>query len=241
MYKHLFPACDITYIIKGNAQYIIDETTYNLGPGDLLYLPAGCVRSAITYPDRLMQCFSVNFNLKSLEGGGAVNLPLPTVTHLGHRNDLISYFHELAFTWTDQYPGYTLKTTGIFLLILSRLLELAVYNIDSEAGDYRIRKVTRYITKHYAENLSVKKMAALAGLDSDYFGALFKRETGNTLNQYLIKTRIRNAENMLRSGEYSQIGKVAEQCGYADVYYFSKQFKAVMGIPPSKCIPKRDN
>ena len=83
----------------------------------------------------------------------------------------------------------------------------------------------------------------MVGLDTSYLGVLFKRETGDSLNQYLMKTRIRNAENILRSGEHSKIevGKVAVQCGYDDIYYFSKQFKTMMGIPPSKYIPKWDD
>jgi YesN/AraC family two-component response regulator len=85
-------------------------------------------------------------------------------------------------------------------------------------------------------------MAELVGLETSYLGVLFKRETGDTLNQYLMKTRIRNAENILRSSQYGKIevSKVAVQCGYEDIYYFSKQFKDIMGIPPSKYIPKKD-
>jgi AraC-like DNA-binding protein len=189
-----------------------------------------------------MHCFSVNFKLKKHTGGDE-KLPLPVLSHIGCRNDLISYFHELCYTWLDRQPGYGMKINGIFLLILHRILELTLYNTDFAAGDYRIKKITRYIAKHFAEKITVKKMAEMVGLETTYLGALFKRETGDSLNQYLMKTRIRNAENILRSSEHSkiEIGKVAVQCGYEDIYYFSKQFKAMMGIPPSKYIPKRDN
>jgi AraC-like DNA-binding protein len=234
---------DITYVIKGNAQYFINDKKYELSPGTILCLPPGVSRKGITYPDRLMQCFSVNFNLKRGGGGGGniPRLPLSFVNSIGCHNDLISLFYELSGIWLDKFPGYHIKAAGVFLLILHRILELVLYNFDSTAGDYRLRKITRHITKYYSEKISVKKMASMVKLDAAYLGKLFKHEMGISLKQYLMKTRIRNAENMLRSGEYSHISIVAEQCGYSDVYQFSKQFKAVMGFPPSKCMPKRDD
>jgi AraC-like DNA-binding protein len=239
MYEHEFPSCDITYVIKGGATYTVNGEAYELSAGDLLYLPAGSVREGVTYPDRLMHCFSVDFNLKKAEGD-TVSLPLPTVSHIGCKSGLISFFHELTHIWLDQYPGYKIKAGGVFLLILSQMLEHTIFNADSSGGDYRIKKILRYIEKHYYERITVKKMAGLAGLDTAYFGQLFKHETGETMNRYLMKTRVKNAEDMLRSGEYAHIGAVAEQCGYADVYHFSKQFKALTGIPPSKYVPKKD-
>ncbi|MDR1278042.1 MAG: AraC family transcriptional regulator [Treponema sp.] len=239
MAEHEIPFCDITYVIKGNAKYTINGVEHEVAAGDLLYLPPGTVRAGFTYPDRLMHCFSVNFNLKEI-AGDTIRLPLPTVSHIGCKNDLTSFFHELAYIWLDQYPGYKIKAGGVFLMVLHQILEYTVYNTGSSGGDYRIKKIIRYITKHYTEKITVKKMADMAGLDTAYFGQLFKHETGATMNQYLMKTRIRNAENMLRSHEYDQISTVAEQCGYSDVYHFSKQFKAAMGISPSKYIPKKE-
>jgi YesN/AraC family two-component response regulator len=83
--------------------------------------------------------------------------------------------------------------------------------------------VIRYIAQHYAEKLTVRRMAAMTGLNSVYFGALFKRETGLSMEQYLIRTRVWNAENLLRSGEYT-VASVAEHCGYTNVFHFSKQY-----------------
>jgi AraC-like DNA-binding protein len=233
---------DITYVIKGNARYTIDGKDYELSPGSLLCLPPGTSRKAITYSENLMHCFSINFYMKRppKEGGNITQLPLPFVSSIGCRNDLISLFHEITSIWVDKYPGYHIKTAGVFLLILHRILELMVYNFDFSGGDYRLRKIANYITKHYSEKISVKKMASMVKLDTAYVGKLFKREMGVSLRQYLIRTRIRNAENMLRSGEYSHINIVAELCGYSDMYQFSRQFKAIMGFSPSQCMPKRD-
>ncbi|MDR3284829.1 MAG: AraC family ligand binding domain-containing protein [Treponema sp.] len=67
---HLVDDYDITYVISGNAQYTINDKVYDLAPGDLLCLSDGDKKEAITYSDRLMHCFSVNFRLYNAPHGG---------------------------------------------------------------------------------------------------------------------------------------------------------------------------
>ncbi|GHU58207.1 hypothetical protein FACS189444_1510 [Spirochaetia bacterium] len=235
--EHFVENCDITYIIKGGARYTINGVVHELSPGSLICLSEGNRKAAITWPDRLMNCFSVNFSLKNNKNGDD-QFPFPAVSDIGIQKDIIDMFNELVYAWVDRQPGYIIKTRGLLLLVLHRFLELTVFSDRMSAKDYRVQKTTRYIAKHYAEKIMVKDMARMAGLNTVYFGALFAQETGLTLNQYVNRMRVKNAENLLRSGEYT-VADAAEHCGYADVFHFYKQFKAVMGIPPSHCIPKR--
>jgi AraC-like DNA-binding protein len=239
MPEQVVAAWNLSYLIAGDARYTIDGKVHSVTAGDLLCLSPGTIRAGVTFPDRLMHCFSVDFELKRASGE-ITSLPFPIVSHIGCKKEIIHLFHELTFSWLDQQPGYTMKIRGFLLLILNLFFELSVYNIDSSSGDFRIKNLARYIAKHYSEKLSVEKMAAMVDLNTVYFGALFKRETGLTMKQYIAKTRIRNAENLLRSGEY-KVGEVAERCGYSDIYHFYKQFKTIMGVAPSQCIPKKGN
>ncbi|MDR0376479.1 MAG: AraC family transcriptional regulator [Spirochaetaceae bacterium] len=235
--KHEFPICDTTYIIKGGARYIINGAAYDVSAGDLLCLPPGTVRAGFTFPDRLMHCFSVNFYLHN-STGNPVRLPFPIVRHIGNKEDIIHLLHDLSSVWLDRQPGYEIKLRGLFLLVLHRFFEIIVYNKDPSTMDFRVAKAIRYLSSHYPEKISVSKIAGMVKLNPHYFGALFKQETGLTLNRYVIRTRVRKAENLLSSGEY-KVGDVADVCGFTDVAHLYRQFKEVMGYPPSGCIPKK--
>ncbi|MDR3173476.1 MAG: AraC family transcriptional regulator [Treponema sp.] len=137
----------------------------------------------------------------------------------------------------DRQPGYGIKYRGILLLILHRLLELTVYNTPISGGDYRVQRIIRYIARHYAEKLRVKKLAALAGLNTAYFGVLFKQVTGFTVNRYIAMIRIQNAKNLLQSGG-CRVAEAAEACGYQDMFHFYKQFKAITGVAPPAISPE---
>jgi AraC-like DNA-binding protein len=229
---------DLTYVIKGGASFTVNGAVYEMKPGDLLFLTEGDIKEAFTYSQNLMQYFAVNFTAKYQKakntGGGTL---FPTFSHIGLRQDIIDLFRELNICWTEQQSGYVMKARALLMLIIHRLTEIIVYGVDAEPGDYRVSKVTRYIALHYAEKLTVKNLARQVRLDMDYFGHLFKRETGMTIHQYIAKVRIRNAENMLQSGNY-KVQEAAEHCGFSDVFHFYKSFKALRGFPPSRCIPK---
>jgi AraC-like DNA-binding protein len=163
--------------------------------------------------------------------------PIPMISHIGIQNDIVRLLNDLNYAWVDRQPGYAIKSKGLLLLILHRFLELTVYNANAAVRDYRVEQVIRYITQHYPERLTVEKLAAIVDLNPAYFGSLFCRETGKSVNQYIATIRIRNAENILQSGGY-RVMDVADQCGYSDIYHFYKQFKAITGLPPSKFIPR---
>ena len=231
--KHWVERHDITYIVKGNARYIINGVSHELGPGDLIYLTEKDLKEAISYLKNPMQCFSINFSFKHREG----EVLFPSVNNIGIRKDIINLFRELTISWTEQHSGYINKTRALLTLIIHRLMEIIIFDVDSAQGDYRINKIIRYISMHYPEKLTVKNLANQIGIDSDYFGHLFKRETGMTVHQYIKKIRIRNAENMLQSGNY-KVQEAAEHCGFSDNFHFYKSFKSLRGFPPSNCLPR---
>ena len=235
--EHRLDACNLTYLVQGEARYVINGKPHEVTQGSLLVLPMGSTRRGITFPDRLMHCFSVDFDLRNSKGRD-VSLPFPVCSLPGRHEDIIHIFHELSFSWLNRYPGYMVKSKGLFLQILHRFMELVIFKDDTGAGDSRISKVIRYMAAHYAERITVKMMAKMVGLNPTYFGLLFRREMGVSLNRYLIQLRIKNAENMLASGEY-KVGNIAEACGFIDMSHFYKQFKLIKGFPPSHCLPKK--
>ena len=235
--EHEMGSCNLTYLIQGEAKYTINGETIDVEQGSLLVLPRGSVRRGITFPERLMHCFSVDFHLRNTKNQ-ELPPPFPLISAPGRHEDIIHLFHELSFSWLDRQPGYIIKCNGLFLQIIHRFLELVIYKTDSYTGDFRITKVIRFMAAHYSEHITVKMMAEMVGLNPTYFGVLFRQTMGMSFNRYLIQTRVKNAENILITGEY-KVGDVAEACGFTDVSHFYKQFKLIKGFPPSHSLPKK--
>ncbi len=140
--KSVIDFIDITYIVKGSAQYHIEQKKYNVSAGDLLCIPKGTFRSAISSPEDLMECYPANFQLRTLFGQDA-ELPFPLICHIGHHPDIVTLYNELNYEWLRREPGHLMKCRAIFMFILQRFYELIVYQTDSGNIDKRIKKTIR--------------------------------------------------------------------------------------------------
>ncbi len=89
-----------------------------------------------------------------------------------------------------------------------------------------------FIEKNYQKEVSLSMLADAAGLTPSYFSALFKKETGETLSDYLVRYRLAIAQRLLKESRLC-IAEVAASAGYMDVKYFSRLFKKHMSITPS--------
>lgn len=79
----------------------------------------------------------------------------------------------------------------------------------------------------------IPSLARCAWLSSIYFQELYKKAFGISCGADIINSRIENARRLLSETAYT-IEQIAERCGYNNSIHFSRQFKQVMGVAPSK-------
>lgn len=91
----------------------------------------------------------------------------------------------------------------------------------------------RYINLNYSKDISLGDVAEHLGISESYLSRLFKRETGDSFSEYLLQVRIAKAEELMRMQRY-KVYEIAEQVGYRNVEYFSRQFKKITGKSPSE-------
>lgn len=94
-------------------------------------------------------------------------------------------------------------------------------------------RIMDYLEHHFAEDITVDSVAEAMFLNKDYIAHVFKDETGFSLMNYVISLRINKAKLLLLETDKS-ITDIAIECGYSDFAYFSKQFKKITKLAPSK-------
>lgn len=94
-----------------------------------------------------------------------------------------------------------------------------------------IQKVMTQITTNLSGNLGLDAQAKHLNVNPSYLSALFKKETGMTLTEYVQRKRINHAVFLLNTSNL-QIQAVAQHCGISDVNYFTKMFKKYVGKTP---------
>lgn len=94
----------------------------------------------------------------------------------------------------------------------------------------------RYIGENYNDpNLSIDDISRHLLLNQTYLRRMFKSEVNMTINEFVTKTRMENARELVVANQY-KITDIAEMVGYSDPGYFSKCFKKYYGISPSGVI-----
>ena len=117
--------------------------------------------------------------------------------------------------------------------IVERAQELKGRETDPEgdSNEERLKAVRQYIEDHIQEKISVKDLADLIHINEQHLMRIFKRETGQSVLEYITKRRILIASNLLKDTDYS-INFIADCVGCDNYSYFTKLFKRFTGYTP---------
>ncbi|MCI0510659.1 AraC family transcriptional regulator [Chromohalobacter marismortui] len=125
--------------------------------------------------------------------------------------------------------GELLATT--FLSCLHARLSTATTLESGRALNLDI--IDRYIDTHIAERVTVKDLASLACLSEAHFGERFRRHTGLTPYQYLLRRRLDRASTLLRTAGVP-LTEIAARTGFANQSALSHAFRRHHGQSPSQ-------
>ncbi len=94
-------------------------------------------------------------------------------------------------------------------------------------------KAIMYISENYADKEAVteSKIADYCNLSCSHLRALFKRETGVSIRDFLVKTRLAAAAYSLRQTE-KPILEIAFEAGFGQISCFNRLFRKIFGVTP---------
>ena len=96
-----------------------------------------------------------------------------------------------------------------------------------------IGKVITIISHDLTATLTLKSIAYELNVNASYLSALFKKECGETLTDYVNRKRMENASYLLTHSS-KQIQTISEECGILDANYFIKLFKKHYSLTPTQ-------
>lgn len=106
---------------------------------------------------------------------------------------------------------------------------------DNKKKDYSIhvKRSVQYIELHLSQPISMDTLCELNGITRQRLGALFKKEIGKTVKQYIMQRRCECAAGLLQDSRL-QVQEIGRYVGYEDGVYFARVFKSVMGQSPQE-------
>ena len=220
----------IQFVARGNGQYYIDDNIYDLNKNTLFYLPPNTplkYQKSLSDPYKYFWISLFGKNVQKTLRYFNISKSNP-VMHFKD-DELLSLFSKFN---SANMSAYELK--GLCYSIFACLQKNAHGNDYSPDISQGIAdKLKDYVYTNYNNpSLSVSDICKELNLSSIQLFRLSKTVFGTSTKKMLLNCRMEQAEKLLKQG-YS-VNFVATVSGFSDIYYFSKEFKKIHGIPPSK-------
>ena len=100
-------------------------------------------------------------------------------------------------------------------------------------GAARLRRIEELIHAKMEDDLSLDEMAQSVGLSTAHFARMFRKSTGETPHQFLLRKKIERAKGMLRAPD-ARVLDVAVACGFKTQQHFAQVFRDVCGVSPTQ-------
>ncbi len=136
------------------------------------------------------------------------------------------------------------QASPLFVQSLARMIAVHLAREYGETGEeahssgspslpgHKLRQITDWMAEHLAEECSLERLAAQAGLSKFHFQRLFKSATGVSPSHYQIDLRMNEGRRLLRETKMSVVD-VALEVGYANPSHFARLFRRETGLSPS--------
>ncbi len=96
----------------------------------------------------------------------------------------------------------------------------------------QLDRIQRYIGSNIADDLSLPELAQIAGISISHLTVLFRRATGTSVHQYVLRRRIQHAISMLSRGA-TRLCDVAQEAGFADQSHLARCVRRYTGMTPT--------
>lgn len=128
-------------------------------------------------------------------------------------------------------PQFSVESLSYRLSAELMLLYSMLVKPSMEKINY-IQKIKDHVQMFYADKLSIENLASSLGLSRSYLTDQFRKQTGYSIRQYILKTRLQAAKRHLMNG--CSVKEAAILCGIGDISNFTKLFTRENGRTPTQ-------
>lgn len=231
---HLF-----MYIYSDNCSIVTNDRVFSVKKGALVFIAAGTYH--YTMPDNPLSYDRSKF--------GVSPAALENILKLTNKSDAFKTFSNKAIVYA-QIPkeeqhlidsiferANESKNSGDYQLIfISGILQLMFflnkYMIESTTAiEGFMGNAFNYINQNISTDICIDDICAAINSSKYHFCRQFKKHTGLTVMEYILKTRIILAKIELAKTKLS-ITEISERLGFSSVSYFCRAFKSESGLTP---------
>ena len=235
---------EICYCSKGEQIYEVDGQVYRIKGGDLFVTFPGERHGTGKYPEEKGELYWIIIRIHQkkkpvsfLGSEGRLaeewqNRLLQLPRHYKGNPSLKNTLEKIFSLFTTQKDPFTL--IRIQHLIAGYLLQVIACSQKQVVGKRsdKLEAIDTFIRKNVDEPVILQELADIAGLSLSRFKSWFKEETGTTPLDYVLRYKLKVAQQLLEKGDLS-VTDIAFRTGFPNPQYFATVFRKFTGLRPS--------
>lgn len=233
-------ATEIVYIADGKAEYTIDMNTFILEKGQILIMEKGVLHSITSDKDNPADTWTCIIGDYKIANNHEDVMLLPNKTfhimNAGIHEDFIKNTFKEIYTLCLNNS----KNSHAVCNILASSLVSTIYDLiptdeelDEDNHSPFIRDVLVYISEHYTEKITLKKLSDVFHISPGHISHSFTKEYGVSPINYAIDLRVCDAKLLLINSNESLIN-IARKVGYDNPTHFTNIFTKRVNCSPSE-------
>ncbi len=247
MVSHWHTELEMIHILNGELNVRLNNSTYTAKQNDILFVNPEIIHAAT--PDNCKyECivFDISYLSAAFEGSryffeGLLNNEYSINEYIPFDNSEIHALVGNVFNlMKNKSSGYKFKVIGEMYKVFGEIVDSHLYSnitgvteLGADKNMHKLKNVLVFMRDNYDKPISLSDMANAADMSSKYFCYFFKEMTRKSPVEYLNTYRIEKAARKLITSDIS-VTDVAFACGFNDLSYFIKTFKAYKGVTPAK-------
>lgn len=247
MSSHWHGEIEIIRVLDGVLNIRLNNNTYRAKKGDVIFVNSETVHGAV--PENCVyECIDFHLDFLPASDGGSRYFVDSLINHeylineycTPEQKEYCSAVNALFECMKNKSSGYKFKVIGALYSLFGTIIDMHLYSQSSGAASIsadknvpKLKNVLFFIRNNYDSPITLSDMAEAAGMSPKYFCYFFKDMTAKSPIEYLTGYRIEKASRKLLNSDLS-VTDIAFSCGFNDLSYFIKTFKAIKGITPNR-------
>ena len=232
---HTHNCTELFYCVRGNGQFNIAGTLYNVSPDDLVI-----VNPMVEHTELSLNANPLEYVVLGVDGVEFLfnqhNESFTKMNCRDSREDILVLFQKLLREVDEQLDGCETVCQDLLEVLMIWLIRANNFSVRPNTvkqGSKECAAAKRYLDEHFAENITLDALAEVTHVNKYYLSHTFAREYNISPINYLIRKRIEESKSLLRSTDYS-LSQISSAMGFSSASYFSQSFRKLENTSPTE-------
>lgn len=227
---------ELLQILEGSGYVRCGVEDFPVKAGDLFVVNADTMHSIGAQERLVYRCLIVDNSFFTENGIPIQTISFQNVIRDGRSFDL---FQAIADAYRDRSEDFRCVLAiraGVLQLLQALCANYISPRKASDSSEHTKTAIT-YIRQHLSSPLTLDAIADHVGISKYHLAHRFKLFTGKTVVQTVNLMRCTEAQRLMEDG--MSVSAAAASCGFENLSYFTRTFKALMGRLPSSIRPRK--